>query len=122
MECYTHKNILEFSRMDDETMGEFERALKDHYDMKEFHAQRADQLKIRPPNVVTQALAPLTEARMRSTGMGSTMLGSALSPKSVDKKHSFLDASIGEKKSPKSKAVREVGHKLTDAVAQKAEE
>ena len=59
---------------------------------------------------------------MRSTGMGSTLLGSALSPKSADKKNSFLDASIGDKRSPRSKAIREVGNILTDAVEKKAEE
>lgn len=75
-------------------MDEFERAFKEYFDLKEYQAQRADTLKIRPPDVITQAVAPLTEARMRSTGMGSTLLGSAMSPKSASKKNSYLDASL----------------------------
>jgi hypothetical protein len=73
-------------------------------------------LKIMPPDVVTQAIAPLTEARMRSTGMGSTMLGS-----NVSKKSSYLDASINLGK-PRTKTMREVSARLTDAVADKHDE
>lgn len=56
---------------------------------------------------------------MRSTGMGSTMMGSAIS---VTKKSSYLDASIEAQKVPRTKTMREVGNRLTDAVAEKAEE
>ena len=127
VECYSCKNVLQFAKMEQDLVDEFERALKEYYDLKEYQAQRADQLKIRPPEVITQAVAPLTEARMRSTGMGSTLLGSQLSPKSGSKKNSYLDASIGiddhsRSRQPRTKTMREVGNMLTDAVAQKAVE
>lgn len=99
-------------------MQEFESSLKNYNDMKEFHAQRADQLKIRPPDVITLAIAPLTEARMRSTGMGSTMLGSNIS---IAKKSLNLDGTIDAKK-PKTKTMREMSARLTDALADKHEE
>lgn len=38
VECYTYKNIIEFPRMDEASVMEFERSLKNYYHTKEMNA------------------------------------------------------------------------------------